>query len=91
MQKTTALSESLTMKFARLPARYAGLLMPMILSILMTFVVSGVATVKNLGFAPEFAPSWMSAWAVSWVIAFPTLLVALPITRRIVQTIVEPA
>ncbi|MGK6312366.1 DUF2798 domain-containing protein [Neorhizobium sp. DT-125] len=65
--------------------------MPMILSILMTFVVSGVATVNNLGFAPEFAPSWMSAWAVSWVIAFPTLLVALPITRRIVQALVKPA
>ncbi|MDR6816484.1 cellulose synthase/poly-beta-1,6-N-acetylglucosamine synthase-like glycosyltransferase [Neorhizobium sp. 2083] len=79
------------MKLTRLPARYAALLMPFVLSILMTFVVSGVATLKNLGFSPEFLPSWMSAWLVSWLIAFPTLLGALPVTRRIVQFIVRPA
>ncbi|MFB9948017.1 DUF2798 domain-containing protein [Rhizobium puerariae] len=79
------------MKLTRLPARYAGILMPMILSILMTFVVSGVATVKNLGFGSGLVPNWMSAWALSWVIAFPTLLCALPVTKRIVQALVRPA
>ncbi|WP_046668755.1 DUF2798 domain-containing protein [Neorhizobium galegae] len=79
----------MTLKF--LPAHSASLLMPLVLSILMTFVVSGVATVKNLGLAFEFFPNWMSAWAISWVIAFPTLLGALPVTKRIVQALVKPA
>jgi hypothetical protein len=33
----------------------------------------------------------MSAWMVSWIIAFPTLLGALPVTRRIVQSMIRPA
>ncbi|MDO1582385.1 DUF2798 domain-containing protein [Rhizobium oryzicola] len=75
----------------RFPAHYAGILMPLVLSILMTFVVSGVATLKNLGPAPGFVTGWMSAWGISWLIAFPTLLCALPVTRRIVQALVKPA
>ncbi len=79
------------MHLRRFPARYAGILMPFILSILMTMVVSAVATVKNLGFGPEFLANWPSAWALSWVIAFPALLIALPLTRRLVRLLVEPA
>lgn len=78
------------MKIARLPARYAGILMPLVLSILMTSVVSAVATIKNLGIDQGFIGHWMSAWGLSWLIAFPTLLCALPITRRLVMTMVRP-
>jgi len=31
----------------------------------------------------------MSAWAWSWVIAFPTLLVALPLARRLAASLVQ--
>lgn len=79
------------MQLTRFPARYAGILMPFILSIIMTMVVSAVATVKNLGMGPHFISDWLSAWAMSWVIAFPTLLMALPITRRLVRLLVQPA
>jgi hypothetical protein len=33
----------------------------------------------------------MSAWMASWMFAFPTLLVVLPIVRRIVGVLVQPA
>ncbi|CUA92084.1 Protein of unknown function (DUF2798) [Pannonibacter indicus] len=78
-------------QLTRFPARYAGVLMPFVLSILMTMAVSAVATAKNLGFGPEFLANWPSAWALSWVIAFPVLLIALPLTRRLVCLLVEPA
>jgi Protein of unknown function (DUF2798) len=78
------------MQLTRVPARYAGILMPFILSIIMTMVVSAVATVKNLGIGPDFVSDWLSAWAMSWVIAFPTLLMALPLTRRLVRLVVQP-
>jgi hypothetical protein len=29
-------------------------------------------------------------WALSWIVAFPTLLVVLPLVRRIVALVVEP-
>ena len=79
------------MQLTRFPARYAGILMPIILSIIMTMVVSAVATVKNLGVGQDFAVHWLSAWAMSWVVAFPTLLMALPLTRRVIRLVTRPA
>ncbi|EKS35151.1 DUF2798 domain-containing protein [Afipia clevelandensis] len=74
----------------KLPARYAAIVMPLVLSILMTFVVSGISTLKSLGFTPAFLATWPAAWAISWIVAFPTLLAVLPLVRRIVAMVVEP-
>ena len=73
----------------RLPARYIGFVMPFLLSILMTMVVSLVSTLRNLGFPPGFARIWLSAWGVSWLVAFPTLLLMLPLVRRLTALFVE--
>ncbi len=78
-------------RFRRLPARWAGFVMPLVLSVLMTFVVSAIATLRSRGLDPDFPAVWMSAWALSWVVAFPTLLLVLPLVRRIVAAVVEPA
>lgn len=74
----------------RLPARYAGIVMPFVLSVIMTFIISGVATMRALGPTAEFLATWPTSWLLSWVIAFPVLLVVLPIVRRIVALLVEP-
>lgn len=76
--------------FQRLPARYAAVVMPLVLSVIMTFVVSGISTLRSVGLSPGFAATWMSAWGLSWLAAFPTLLLVLPLVRRIVGLIVAP-
>lgn len=77
-------------KFSRkLPARWAGILMPLVLSILMTFVVSAIATLRSLGLHGAFLSTWPGAWGLSWLVAFPTLLLVLPVVRRIVAFLVE--
>ncbi len=76
--------------FRRLPPRYAAVVMPLVLSVIMTFVVSGIATLRSLGLSPAFPATWMSAWGLSWLVAFPTLLLVLPLVRRIVSLIVAP-
>lgn len=73
----------------RLPARYISIVMPLILSVLMTFIVSFIATLKNLGVRPELPQNWMAAWGLSWLVAFPTLLLVLPFVRRIVGWLCE--
>lgn len=73
----------------KLPARYGSFVMPLVLSILMTFVVSCIATERSLGFGPEFLATWPVAWGLSWIVAFPTLLLVLPLVRRIVALVVE--
>ena len=75
----------------RLPARYAPVLFGLLLSGLMSFVVSGIATLRALGPVPGMLAAWMSAWAIAWTIAFPTVLVVAPLVRRIVAALTEPA
>lgn len=78
-----------SVRLRRLPARYGTLVMPFILSLLMTCIVSAVATIRNLGLTHESLTQWPSAWGLSWVFAFPVLLILLPVVRRIVGLIVE--
>lgn len=76
--------------FPRIPARFGWLAMPMLLSILMTAVVSAVTTLSALGLSPRALGAWPMAWATSWLIALPTLLVLLPVVRRLAARLVAP-
>ena len=81
----------MSLTFRKLPARTITFVLPLVISIFMSCVVSGVATFHNIGFAPNFVSSWMGSWIFSWAIAFPTLLVVMPIARRFVFLFVEKA
>ena len=67
-----------------IPAKFAPLLFSFCLSIIMSCVVSGVATLNAAGLADGFATLWLAAWYKSWIVAFPTILVVAPLTRRLV-------
>ena len=73
----------------KLPARYAFIVTPLIISVLMSCVVACISTVRGYGLEPGFVSIWMQSWGTSWVIAFPILIFVLPVVRRIVGTIVE--
>lgn len=73
----------------KLPARYGSLVMPLLLSIFMTGVVSFISTVKSFGLSPQLASRWLSAWGVSWLIAFPVLLLVLPVVRKATALVVR--
>ena len=70
--------------------RYAPVLFGLILSGLMAFLVSGIATFRAAGSVPGFADLWVGAWLTAWVVAFPVVLLVAPLARRVVQRIVEP-
>lgn len=74
----------------RLPARFTLPVMGFILSGIMTIVISGISMLLALGPGAEFLARWPIAWITSWVIAFPTVLVVLPMVRRLVARIVAP-
>lgn len=78
-----------TPRGAKLPARYAAFVMPLFLSIVMTFVVSAISTLKSLGLNGGFLSTWPVAWGLSWLVAFPTLLLVLPVVRWLVGLVVE--
>lgn len=74
----------------RLPPRYNAIAVPLLLSLMMTCIVSGIATVNSIGFADGFFGKWMQAWGLSWIVAFPIMMFVLPVVRRIVIIFVEP-
>ncbi len=72
-----------------IPARFAPIVFGFVLSCLMSFLVSGIATFRNAGLTDGFVGQWIGAWLPSWSIAFPVVLVVGPIARRIVNGFVR--
>ncbi|ENW79069.1 hypothetical protein F909_03394 [Acinetobacter sp. ANC 3929] len=83
-------SQSSSFRFQKIPNRYASVVLPFFLSIIMTFIVSCISTLRSIGFEQFSVHTWMSAWGISWIIAFPVLLLVLPIVRKITMLIVQP-
>lgn len=73
----------------KLNEKAADIIMPLMLSLLMTFVISLVSSLASLGFADFTFNGWLSAWGLSWLIAFPTLLVVLPMVRKFTKNIIQ--
>lgn len=66
----------------KLPDPYMRLALPLGTSFFMTFLVSGVATIRAIGLVPGVIGTWMVSWMISWAIAFPTMVVMMPRVRR---------
>ncbi|MEM8811432.1 MAG: DUF2798 domain-containing protein [Pseudomonadota bacterium] len=72
-----------------MPPFLAPVLFALLLSGMMSFVVSGIATFRAIGLPEDFLALWLSAWAASWMVAFPTAMVVAPLVRRIVAKMVR--
>lgn len=70
------------MKFSKASARYLN---AVILSGVMSFVVSGFATVKAVGGLPDgIVGQWLGAWAIAWPIAAVVAILIGPSVQRLV-------
>lgn len=72
-----------------IPRRFEPLVFGFVLSGLMSFVVSGIATLRITGLIPGFPALWFGAWLTAWVFAYPVVLFVAPAARRIVSRIVD--
>ena len=72
-----------------MPARFAPILFGFVLSAFMSFVVSGIATLRNGGLGDAFLSHCVGAWLPSWLIAFPVVLVVAPVARKLVFGLVR--
>ncbi len=73
-----------------IPARFAPALFGFIMSGMMSCIVTGIATLKAIGFGPSTLGDWMASWAFCWPIAFTVILIASPVVRRLVARLVRP-
>jgi hypothetical protein len=82
-----ALTEEFGVK--KLPLACQRFVLPLFTTFPMTFLVSGLATYRAIGFAPDLLPTWMESWMFSWVVACPTMFFVMPFVRRAVNRVVE--
>ena len=68
-----------------IPKRFSPIVFAVLLTGLMTFVISGVATVINVGLPPDFISRWARAWLPNWAIACPVLLLVRPLVTRLTE------
>ncbi len=73
-----------------IPARFAQPLFALIMSGLMSCVVTGIATVKAIGFGPSTLGDWMASWAFCWPIAFTVILTLGPTVKRLIARLIRP-
>jgi hypothetical protein len=73
----------------KLPARIHHYALPIGTSFFMTFLVTGVATVRALGWDKAMFEMWFTSWMIAWVIAAPTMYFAMPLVRRALGRIIE--
>lgn len=69
--------------------KYESILFGFFLSGMMSFLVSGISTLRATGLVVDFINIWLGAWLVAWSIAFPAVLFAAPFTRGAVRRLIK--
>ena len=72
-----------------IPVRFSHLAFSFFLSGMMSFIVTGVATMRAIGLSPDLFHLWLTAWPLSWLISFPSVTVVAPIARRLSQWVTK--
>ncbi|MDX1594161.1 MAG: DUF2798 domain-containing protein [Gammaproteobacteria bacterium] len=75
----------------KIDRRHAGTLLAFFTSLIMSFLMSLVVTLRNVGFVEAAWGLWFEAFPVAFAIAFPMVLVVLPIARRLVDRVTAPS
>jgi hypothetical protein len=73
-----------------IPRKFEPYLFGLVLSGLMSLVVAGISTLRNVGLVEGFTGLWVGAWLTAWLIAFPIVLFVAPLARRVVQRVLAP-
>ena len=72
----------------KLPAWTHHFVLPLLITLFMSAIVSFIATIRAVGF-DGLSEVWFSAWLWSWAVAYPALQIVMPIAQKLVTYIVE--
>lgn len=73
----------------KLPPHHMRYALPLCLTFVMTFLVSGISTFVALGWTDGVFLKWASSWMFAWCIAFPTMFFLLPLVRRLLGHVIH--
>lgn len=72
------------------PRRYARLVFPVLMSVYMVSVMTGVITWVNTGIDGGFLARWGHAFCIAWPIAFLLILVGAPRLQQLAGRLLRP-
>jgi hypothetical protein len=73
----------------KLSPKTANIVSMFLMVLIMTFIVVLVTVLVNYGTGPEFLSRWMRGWALAFIVAFPTVLVIMPVIRKLMLKITK--
>jgi hypothetical protein len=73
----------------KLTPKTANVVSMFLMVLIMTFVVVLVTTLVNYGTGPGFLVRWMRGWGLALIVAFPTVLVIMPIIKKLMLKITK--
>ena len=66
---------------------------PFVFAFFMAFLMSGlvsfVVTMLNIGFVANLLSIWLRAWGPAFIVAFPSVIVVVPIVRKLTEVVLE--
>ncbi|HTS41577.1 MAG TPA: DUF2798 domain-containing protein [Xanthobacteraceae bacterium] len=63
-------------------------ILAVLMSAMMVFMVTLLATFINLGMRPDFIGQWIKAYVIAWPVAATTAFLVMPAARRATERIV---
>lgn len=59
------------------------------MSTFMTFIMSGVVSYINMGLVDGFLKIWSVAFINAFIVAFPSVMIVVPVVRKLVAKLVK--
>lgn len=76
-------------RIPKLPPKYALIVMPFFMSGLMSGIICMVNLVRAMGWTTQVLRAWTGTWLLAWAVAFPTVLLVIPLVKRITTKLVR--
>jgi hypothetical protein len=76
-------------RIPKLPPKFALVVMPLLMSGLMSGIICMVNLLRAMGWSVQVLHAWPSTWLLAWCVAFPTVMLVMPLVKKITTKLVR--
>lgn len=76
-------------RIPKLPPKYALIVAPLLMSGMMSGIICMVNLWRATGWSMQTLKAWPGAWIIAWAVAFPTVMLVMPLVKKITGKLVR--
>ena len=76
-------------RIPKLPPKFAVVVMPLLMSGLMSGIICMVNLLRAMGWSVNVWRAWPGSWLLAWAVAFPTVMVVMPLVKKLTVKLVR--